>query len=116
MRIDAPGHDYYLVPWQSEHGILLIVQVDAQSGAMSAVAAPSAPLARLTIAPEDAQRIVSSRLGVRAIGEPRLVWRACRESASSFQPLYQVLIEDGEAFVGADGSVYRSLTPFLKGG
>ncbi len=116
MQIDAPGHDYYLVPWQSERGIVLIVQVDAQSGAMSAVAAPAAPLARLTVTSEDAQRIVSSRLGVRAIGEPRLVWRACRESTSTFQPLYQVPVEDGEVFVGADGSVYRSLTPFLKGG
>lgn len=115
-RIDASGQDYYLVPWQDEQGINVIVQVDAQSGMMSSVVALSTPLARLTISPEDARHIATVTLGVRVIGEPSLVWRACRESASTFQPLYQVPIEGGDVFVGMDSSAYRSLTPFGKGG
>jgi len=115
-RLDAPGQGYYLVPWQDARGILAVVQVDAESGMTSSVAALPAPLARLTMAPEEARRIASDRLGVRVVGEPALVWKACREAASPLQPLYRVAIVGGDAFVAVDGSVFRSLTPFAKGG
>src|SRR5262249_28431991 len=65
---------------------------------------------------DEARQAVAARLSQRVIGEPQLVWRPCRESASPFQPLYQVPIAGGEAFVSVDGSVYRSLTHFGKGG
>lgn len=116
MRLDAPGQGYYLIPWQDEQGIVLIVQVDAQNGMMTSASALSAPLQSLTMPPEDARRAASEILGVRVIDEPRLVWEACRETASPYQPLYQVPIEGGHVFVCMDGSVHRSLTPFMKGG
>lgn len=115
-RLDAPGQCYYLIPWQDERGILLIVQVDAQSGVMTSVAAPSAPLPRLTLAPKDAQHVASDRLGVDITGKPRLVWQPCREAPSPFLPLYEVPVNGGHIFVGMDGSVHRSLTLFGKGG
>ncbi|WP_025041473.1 hypothetical protein [Nitrosospira briensis] len=116
LRLDAPGQGYYLVPWQDQRGIVLIVQVDAESGLMASVAAPSVPLPRLAMSPEEARLASFDRLGVRVTGEPRLVWQACRETASPFQPLYEVPTETGNVFIGMDGSVHGSLTPFMKGG
>lgn len=117
FRLDEPDQGYYLIPWLDQHGgILLIVQVDAQSGVMSSMAEFPAPLSSMMISPEDAKKIVSGRLGVQVIGQPRLVWQACRESASPFQPLYQVPVENGHVFVGMDGTFHRSLTPFMQGG
>jgi hypothetical protein len=115
-RLDTPKGDYYLVPWQDKRGIVLVVQVDAWSGVMSGAAVLSTPLPRLVMSPDEARQAVAARLSQRVIGEPQLVWRPCRESASPFQPLYQVPVAGGEAFVSVDGAVYRSLTPFGKGG
>jgi hypothetical protein len=115
-RLDVPGQYYYLVPLEDERGILLVVQVDGTSGAMSSAAVMPAPIPRLVMTPEEARDLVSDRLGKRVTGEPQLVWQPCHESASSLQPLYYVQIESGDAFVGANGSVYRNLTPFGKGG
>lgn len=115
-RLDAPGQGYYLIPWQSKQGVVIVVQVDAQSGVMSSAATLAGPVQRLMLASEEAQRAVSDQLGIHATGEPRLVWQACHETASPFQPLYQVPIEGGHVFVSVDGQVYRRLTPFMKGG
>jgi hypothetical protein len=116
VRLDEPDQGYYLVPWQDRRGILLIVQVDARSGVMSSMATLQAPLTSLTISPEEAKSFVSDRLGVRVTGQPRLVWQPCRETASPFQPLYQVPVDNGYVFVTVDGTVHRRLTPFLQGG
>jgi len=115
-RLDTPKHDYYLVPWQDQRGIVFVVQVDAWSGIMSSSAVLPSPLPRLVMSPEEARRLVADRLGRTVIGEPDLVWQPCRESASPLQPLYHVALDNGEAFVGVDGSIYPSLTPFGKGG
>ena len=115
-RLDKPGQPYYLVPWHDPRGIVLIMQVDAQSGSMSSTALVKTPLRRLTISDGEAQSIVSERLGVPVVGQPRLVWLPCRESASPFQPFYQVPIAGGNAFVDMQGSLHERLTPFGKGG
>jgi hypothetical protein len=115
-RLDKPGSDYYLVPWSTERGIVLVIKVDAERGVMSSAAALRVPLSRLVRSPEEARDLVVERLGQRVIGEPELVWQPCRESASALQPLYRVVVESGEAFVGIDGSVHPRLTPFGKGG
>jgi hypothetical protein len=115
-RLDKPGQSYYLIPWHDPRGVMLIVQVDAQSGLMSSMAFAKAPLKRLTISDNEAQSIVSERLGVRSVGRPTLVWSPCRESASPFQPFYQVPIEGGQAFVDMLGTLHEHLTPFGKGG
>jgi hypothetical protein len=115
-RLDADHADYYLVPWHDERGIVAIVQVDARSGAMtSAVGLPS-PSSRLVMTQDDARGAVSATFGERTTGQPDLVWQPCRESASPFQPLYRVPVEHGHVFVGIDGAVHRSLTPFGRGG
>ena len=115
-RLDKPGQPYYLVPWHDPRGIVLIVQVDATSGSMSSTALVKTPLRRLTISDGEAQRIVSERLGVPVLGQPKLVWAPCRESASPFQPFYQVPIVGGQAFVDMLGTLHVNLTPFGKGG
>lgn len=115
-RIDQPDRDYYLVPWQDQRGVVLVAQVDASSGEMSSAAVLPTPLPSIVMSPAEARRIVEARLKLRVTGEPILVWRPSRESASPLQPLYRVEVDGGEAFVGVDGSVYRSLTLFGKGG
>jgi hypothetical protein len=115
-RLDKPDRDYYLVPWQEERGIVLIVQVDASSSEMLSVVVLPAPVPHIVMSPDEARRIVKTRLKQRMVGEPKLVWQPSRESASQLQPLYHIAIEGGDVFVGVDGSVYRSLTPFGKGG
>jgi hypothetical protein len=115
-RLDEPDRDYYLVPWEDERGVVLVVQVDASGGEMSSAALLPTPITRIVMSADEARRIVETRLKQRAIGQPRLVWRPSHESASPLQPFYRVEVEGGETFVGVDGSVYRRLTPFGKGG
>jgi len=115
-RLDEPGRDYYLVPWQDQRGVVLVVQVDASSSEMSSAAVLPRPMPRIVMSPDEARRTVESRLTLRVISEPKLVWRPSHESASPLQPLYHIAVENGDAFVGVDGSVYRSLTSFGKGG
>lgn len=115
-RLDKPGQPYYLVPWHDPRGVVLIVQVDATSGSMSSTALIKTPLPRLTISDGEAQKIVSEHLGVPVVGQPKLVWTPCRESASPFQPFYQVPIAGGQAFVDMLGTLHAHLTSFGKGG
>jgi len=115
-RLDEPDRDYYLVPWQEQRGLVLVVLIDAASGEMSSAAVLPTPLSRIAMSPDEARRVVETRLKQRIIGEPKLVWRPSHESASPLQPLYHLAVQGGDAFVGVDGSVYRSLTPFGKGG
>lgn len=116
LRLDQPGNGYYLVPWQEQRGITLIIQIDAQSGGFSSVAHPSTPQQTLVISPEDARRQTAEQLSLRVTGEPVLVWQPCRETASPFLPLYMVSTEAGTIFVGMNGAVHQRLTSFMKGG
>jgi|WetSurMetagenome_2_1015567.scaffolds.fasta_scaffold825304_2 hypothetical protein len=115
-RLDAPERAYYLVPWQDDRGITLVIQIDAQTGVMSSAAALATPQQHIVISPEQAQRIASDTLGVQAVDTPQLVWQACRETGSPFQPLYLIPVADGYIFVTMAGIVCRRLTPFMKGG
>ncbi|MDR3390979.1 MAG: hypothetical protein P4L77_04520 [Sulfuriferula sp.] len=115
-RLDVPERAYYLVPWQDDRGITLVIQIDAQTGVMSSAAALAAPQQHIVISPEQAQRIASDTLGVQAVDTPQLVWQACRETGSPFQPLYLIPVVDSHVFVAMNGTAYRQLTPFIKGG
>ena len=108
--------DYYLVPWQSAQGIVLIVQVDAKTGSMSGAAPVNLPQYRLVLPEHEALGIASGKSARPLIGEPTLVWRPCRESSSPFQPFYRMATQGGECFVGAGGAFYPALTPFGQGG
>lgn len=110
-RLDDPSADYYLVPWENERGVFVIVQVNAWSGAMASVAELPAPQPRIVIAPDDAVRSVPD-----ARGTPLLVWQPCRESSSAFLPFYRIDTSEGMVFVRGDGRVFRTLTPFGRGG
>lgn len=115
-RLDEHDRDYYLVPWETSRGVVLIAQVDATSGEMSSAAVLPTPVPSIVMSPIEARRIVDSTFNKQVTGEPKLVWRPSHESASPLQPLYHVNVGGGDAYVGVDGSVYRSLTPFGKGG
>jgi hypothetical protein len=110
-RIDEPDAGYYLVPWENEHGVAIIVQVDAWSGAMASFAELPSPQPRMVIPPADAMRAVPGALGI-----PQLVWQPCRESSSVFLPFYRVDTSAGAIFVRGDGRVFQTLTPFGRGG
>lgn len=105
-----------MVPWHDARGIVFVVQIDGETGAMSSAAVLATPLPRLAPGPDEAGRVVEDRLGDTVVGEPELVWRPCRESTSPWQPFYRVPLAAGEAFVGVDGSVFRHLTSLGRGG
>jgi hypothetical protein len=113
-RLDSPAHDYYLVPWEDERGIIAVVQVDAVTGVFTSAAAFRSPQRQLVMSAEEATRAVAATFGTAA-GSPELVWMPCRESASPLQPLYRVRTGDGEVFVGHFG-IQRTLMPFGLGG
>jgi hypothetical protein len=54
-----------------------------------------------------ASRVVENRLKQDILGEPKLVWRPSRESASPLQPLYQIAVDGGDVFVDVNGSVHE---------
>lgn len=113
-RIDQSGGDYYLVPWEAAAGVIGVVQVDASSG-KTAASATFPVREHLLMTPEEAAKS-AERLGATVAGEPRLVWRPCREAASALLPLYAVPTREEEVFVDVAGRVFRSLTPFGLGG
>ena len=115
-RLDQPDHNYYLVPWQDQRGVAIVIQVDASTGEMLSATVLPAPTPRIVMTPDEARRVVETQLKQRVTGKPKLVWRPSHESASQLRPFYQVAVEGGDVFVGVEGSVYRSLTPFGKGG
>jgi hypothetical protein len=110
-RIDDPNGDYYLVPWENERGVAVIVQVNARSGAMASLAELPSPQPGIVITPDDAVRAVPNARGI-----PRLVWQPCRESSSAFLPFYRIDTGEGAVFVRGDGRVFQTLTPFGRGG
>lgn len=116
LRLDGVGEGYYLIPWRDSGGVVLVVQVDARTGAMLSSAALPAPVKSLGLTADQARRIVQEQTGLRAASKPRLVWQPCRESASPLQPLYEVVLQGGRVFVCPAGVVHRRLTPFGKGG
>jgi hypothetical protein len=115
-RLDQRDRGYYLVPWISKDGIVLVIEVDGLKGTVAGFSTLPQAQPSLVIKPEEAIAIVSSDLGRKAIGEPQLVWRPCRESSSPLRPFYEVKTGEGEVYVGMDGHVYINLTPFGKGG
>jgi len=115
-RLDQIDDDYYLVPWQDSRGVVLVVQVDASTGKMLSAAALPIPLPSLVMSPAEARHLAKTHLNRRVTGEPALVWRPSRESASPLQPFYYVPTEGGDAYITVNGSVYQRLTPFGMGG
>jgi len=113
-RLDVPGRAYYLVPWERSGGVVLVVQVDAESGEMTTAAALPTPLPSLLMSPADAQARVAERFTVS--GPPHLVWKPCRETMSPLQPLCAVPTDRGEVYVTIDGTVHTTLTEPGRGG
>ena len=107
---------YYLIPWEQDGNIAMVIHIDALSGVLQGVAPIRNPLAHLFLSPEEANRAVEEKLHRHSLGQEELVWRPCRESTSPLRPLYQVPHEQGLAYVGMDGTVFPRLTPLGHGG
>ena len=114
-RMDRPDQSYYLVPWHDEQGIVLVVQIDADDGAMRSFALLPAPVGQLLISKEQAVRLVAESR-IQVTGDAELVWKPCRESTSPLQPLWRVPVEGGERYVTAGGEVRDRLTELGRGG
>jgi hypothetical protein len=115
-RLDKDNQGYYLVPWVSQAGVSLVVQVNATTGAIASVIPLPVALPHIAITSEEAGTAVSEKLGRQARGAPQLAWRPCRESSSPFSPFYKIETDEGEVYVGMDAQVHTTLTPFEKGG
>jgi hypothetical protein len=113
-RLDVPAHDYYLVPWEDDRGIVWVVQVDAVNGGFASAAPFPSPQPRLVTSADDVRRAVAEKIGP-VIDEPCLVWMPCRESTSPLQPLYIVKTQAGAVFFSWSG-IHLALTPLGRGG
>lgn len=115
-RLDAPDRDYYLVPWETAAGTVLLVQVNAIGGQLAAATLLPSPRPHLPVSPDDAIQAAQILQGSPAAGPPRLVWQPCRESTSPSRPFYLVPTARGNVFVDMDGAARIALTPLGKGG
>jgi len=115
-RLDVPDRDYYLVPWENEDGITLVMELYASAGSLAGAAPLKKPVRHITLSPKQAIAAVAQSTGREPAGEPQLVWRPCRESPSPMRPFYRIATETGELFVSPEGQVYTTLTPFGRGG
>ena len=115
-RLDQAESAYYLVPWESEEGVGLIARVDAAAGEMLGAATVSSPTPYPFLSSERAVEILRCVYPTHEIGEPRLVWKPCRESTSPFRPLFQFRGKDESIYMDMDGGVFKALTPLGRGG
>ncbi|MBU7035852.1 MAG: PepSY domain-containing protein [Theionarchaea archaeon] len=115
-RLDRPGDAYYLVPWRIKEGVVFIVEVDAATGAMLASSTFPNPIPSPFLLPEDAAHCAAREFPQYTLGEPRLVWKPCRESTSSMRPFYQIPFDHGFLYVDMEGSTLLELTPLGLGG
>jgi len=115
-RVDLPDADYYLVPWEVDDRIEIVLQISASGGAMSSMAVLKPPVSRLLMSPRQSVEAVREAMQVSITGDPEVIWEPSRESATPLQPLYRVPVSGGYVFVLSDGRVLRGLTPFGRGG
>ena len=116
LLLEHPGNGYYLVPWESEEGVGMIARVDAKTGELlgATAARDFSPYPFLSV--ESAIQIIQLDFPAEEIGEPRLVWKPCRESTTPSRPLFQVPFKDGSIYVDMDGKIFNELTPLGRGG
>jgi hypothetical protein len=115
-RLDDPHRSYYLIPWESEEGVSLVAQVDAETGKLLGVATFSRPTPQPFITAEKALEIAMKKFQGETTGEPSLVWKPCRQSTSPLRPLYQIPHMDKLVYVDMDGTIHPELTPLGRGG
>ena len=117
-RLDRPGRAYFLVPWieVEGEGAVLLVEVDATSGAMLGVTALSAPDPSPLLTSEQALGCAERDLPGYTFTGCQLVWQPCRESTSPSRPFYRIRHEGGAIYVDMAGITYQNLTPLGHGG
>lgn len=115
-RLDRHEQAYYLIPWLVTEGVVFIAEVDATSGIMLGATTFPKPAPSPFLTTEEAFDIVGLKFPQHAIGEPRLVWRPCRESTSPIYPFYQIPFDKGVLYVNMEGSIFTELTPLNLGG
>jgi hypothetical protein len=115
-RLDEPESAYYLIPWMTTEGVVFVVEVDASSGVMLEATTFPKPTLSPFLTPSEALDYVAQKFPGRTFGEPRLVWRPCRESTRPMRPFYQIPFDKGVLYVDMDGSIFPEPTPLGFGG
>ena len=112
---DARGA-YYLVPWNSSHGIELIVRLNASNGEFLGLSELAEPHMSVFLSADDAEQQARASLPGFDFGRPRCVWRPCRQSTTPYRPFFELPYEGGKVYVDMDGVVHERLTPLGRGG
>ena len=115
-QLEKPQSSYYLIPWALVEGVVCVVRVNAFTGAMLGVTTFSKPTPSPFVTSEEAVKRARSRFPERTFGEPRLVWRPCRESTTPTRPFYQIPFDGKVLYVDMEGAVLEKLTSLGLGG
>ncbi len=115
-RLDKPENAYYLIPWVITEGVVFVVEVDANSGIMLGTTTFPKPSPSPFLTPDEAKDCVVRKFPQRKFGNPRLVWRPCRESTSPIRPFYEIPVNKDFLYVDMDGLIVLELTPLGLGG
>lgn len=114
-RLDQSKEAYYLIPWEAEGKVVIIVQLDGRTGELQSIGEQrnTEPLPNIA---EALKQVRATRTWIdNALS--RWVWCPCQESHSSLMPFWELTSPRGDVlYIRADGQVFEVLTPAGQGG
>ena len=115
------GRDYYLVDFRTADRPTARMVFNARTGSGGSVTGIEQPGEYLPdfLLPGDVLRAVDGRIAVPAASltvDPTLVWKACDQSHTPFQPFYALRQGDYVVYVRVDGEIFTELTSSGAGG
>jgi len=123
QRIDKKDSYYYIVPFNRDDRTTLLVNIDAKTGKFKETSYLREPMRYPAVNLEDAKNILIGYLKDKKAGKPllmktpKLVWRPCHQSQSSYEPLWKIQIGSDVWFIDQKGKVYEKIIEIkLKGG
>lgn len=123
QRIDKKDSYYYIVPFNRNDKTTLLVNIDAKTGKFKETSYLREPMRYPAVNQEEAKKILIGYLKDKKTGKPllmktpKLVWKPCQQTQSSYEPLWKIQIGSDVWFIDQKGKVYEKIIEIkLKGG
>lgn len=113
-RLDN-GQKYYIVPFAFENNITLVAEIDAEDASLHSLTQIPRGGSYPLLTSREALNLAHSYFPEYNLGNPRLIWTPCRETASTLYPFYQIAHSGGSLYISMSGHVYSDLSPFGLG-